>query len=87
MRLFLEHDYETVRLFLDHDCICDYQNWPFIIFVKTTKFSHIYFQVKLDQLAYPSRKCEEMSFIQSLQHKHPCVKRCFQLYNFMSSSS
>ena len=36
--LFLEHDYETVRLFLDHDYICDYQNWPFIIFVKTTKF-------------------------------------------------
>ena len=48
MRLFelchetvLGHDYGTVRLFLDHDYICNYQNWPFIIFVKTTKFSHI----------------------------------------------
>ena len=41
MRLFLEHDYETVRLFLNHDFFCDYQNWSFIIFVKTTKFSHI----------------------------------------------
>ena len=27
MRLFLDHDYETVRLFVDHYCICDYQNW------------------------------------------------------------
>ena len=39
MRLFLGHDYETVRLFLDNDYICDYQNWPFIIFVKTTKLA------------------------------------------------
>ena len=63
MRLFLEHDHETVRLFLDHDYICDYQNWSFIIFIKTTKFSHFYFQVKLDQLAYPSRKYSKYSII------------------------
>ena len=41
MKLFLEHDDETLRLFLDHDYICDYENWPSIIFVKPTKFSHI----------------------------------------------
>ena len=63
MRLFLKHDYETVRLFLDHDYICDYQNWSFITFIKTAEFSHFYFQVKLDQLAYPSRKYSKYSII------------------------
>ena len=27
MRLLLDHDYATVSLFVDHYCICDYQNW------------------------------------------------------------
>ena len=41
MRLFLEHDYETVRLFLNLHISVITKIGSFIIFVKATQFSHL----------------------------------------------